>query len=355
MGFVVVSVTRRELRRNSSTVIPRKAVKPFVITTGEPAGVGPDLVIQLSDYLLAQPVVLCGDIGLLRQRAQHLAKIVGKVVVFHHAHSASSVANSLPVEHISLASSPVTPGKLDKRNSNYVVDMLATATDKTLSGHYSAIVTAPIHKGIICQAGGKYKNFTGHTEFLAERTHSEQPVMVLSSDTLKVGLITTHLPLSSVAPAITRQRLIRVLTIIHHDMKRYFMHGKAPRIGVCGLNPHAGEDGHMGNEEINVINPTLSELRQQGLDVSDALPADTLFVPKHARHYDIIVAMYHDQGLPVIKSQGFGSCVNLTFGLPIIRTSVDHGTALDLAGTGKANPNSLKCAIDMAKTMAGIH
>ncbi|PID54622.1 MAG: 4-hydroxythreonine-4-phosphate dehydrogenase PdxA [Gammaproteobacteria bacterium] len=213
------------------------------------------------------------------------------------------------------------------------------------------MVTAPIHKGIICQTG---THFSGHTEFFAERTGAVLPVMVLATEALKVGLVTTHLPLKDVAKTLSKKLLRDILTIIDRDMRRYFSRGKAPKIGVCGLNPHAGEGGHLGDEEIQLINPVLKALREQGMQVSDALPADTLFVPHHASQYDIIVAMYHDQGLPVIKSQGFGACVNMTFGLPIIRTSVDHGTALDLAGTDRADPSSLCCAVEMAKQMAGL-
>ncbi len=330
----------------------------FILTIGEPAGIGADLCVQLFDYLLTQPIVLCGDIDLLRQRAKQL----GKTVHFHHEHTVSNqaigisntdslVPNSIAVRHVSL-SVPAECGVLNKANSAYVIEMLKTATQATHRGEYAGVITAPIHKGIICEAGGEYANFSGHTEFLAEQTGAKLPVMVLGNQQLKVGLVTTHLPLKDISSAITDKLLTDILTIIDSDMKRYFTDGRRPKIGVCGLNPHAGESGHIGREEVEVINPTLQRLREEGLDVSDALPADTLFVPHHANAYDIIVSMYHDQGLPVIKSQGFGECVNLTFGLPIIRTSVDHGTALDLAGTGKADPNSLRCAIEYAKQMA---
>lgn len=323
--------------------------KPLIVTTGEPAGIGPDLCIQLADYLHQQPIVLCGDIELLRERSQQHRKAIS----FHHEGKTPVAANSLAVRHVALKAA-VNCGTLNAENAAYVIETLQLAAADTLSGHYSGIVTAPIHKGIICQAGGEYANFSGHTEFFAEKTQTSLPVMVLGNEALKVGLVTTHLPLSEVSAAITSERLQQVIEIIHHDMQRYFTAGRAPRIGVCGLNPHAGESGHMGREEIDVITPTLDALRASGIAVSDALPADTLFVPHHAAHYDIIVAMYHDQGLPVVKSQGFGECVNITFGLPIIRTSVDHGTALDLAGTNKANPNSLQCAVNYAKNMANI-
>lgn len=316
--------------------------KPFILTTGEPAGIGPDLCIQLADDLLQQPVVLCGDIDLLRQRAAHHQQ----TVKFHHHNQPATAANSLAVHHVPLRDN-VRLGQLNVNNAAYVLETLEVAAKSTLNTNYAGIITAPIHKGIICQSGVP---FSGHTEFFAEQTQAN-PVMVLGTEQLKVGLITTHLPLSEVPKAITEQRLTRIIETIHGDMQRYFTANHPPKIGVCGLNPHAGENGHMGTEEQTVINPTLDKLRQRGIQVSDALPADTLFVPEHAAHYDIIVAMYHDQGLPVIKAQGFGECVNMTFGLPIIRTSVDHGTALDLAGTQHANPNSLRCAIELAKHM----
>lgn len=322
------------------------SAKPLLLTTGEPAGIGPDLCIQLADFLQTQSVVLCGDIHLLRERAN----LHHQSIKFHHHNEPPHHKNSLSVYHIPLAAS-VTPGQLNPVNADYVVTILDVAAQQTLAGNYAAIVTAPIHKGIICQGSTSQSQFSGHTEFFAEQTQSPLPVMVLGTQQLKVALITTHLPLRAVPSAITAQRLIETLTIIDTDMRRYFTSGRQPHIGVCGLNPHAGESGHMGHEEIDIINPTLAKLRTSGLHVSDALPADTLFVPQHANQYDIIVAMYHDQGLPVIKAQGFGHCVNMTFGLPIIRTSVDHGTALDLAGTTHANPSSLRHAIAMAQFM----
>lgn len=329
------------------------AIKPLILTTGEPAGIGPDICIMLADYIAAQsqqPIVLCGDIELLRKRAA----LHGKAIDFHRESSHSGFsqhsenhASSIAVRHTP-CDAEVIPGKLDLRNARYVLDTLTIAAEGAQSGAYAGIVTAPIHKGIICDTGTA---FSGHTEFFADNTNTPLPVMVLGTADLKVGLVTTHLPLQDVPTAITAQRLTDVLGIIDQDMRRYFIGARAPKIGVCGLNPHAGESGHMGREEISIIDPTLKALRESGMQVSAALPADTLFVPHHAQQYDIIVAMYHDQGLPVIKAQGFGACVNMTFGLPIIRTSVDHGTALDLAGTDAADPNSLQCAVEMAKTM----
>ncbi len=326
-----------------------KESKPLILTTGEPAGIGLDLCIQLSEYLAAEPVVLCGDIELLRARAE----LHGKQVDFYREHESRPSPNSLPVRCVQRGAD-VRCGELNSKNSAYVVETLAVAAKETLAGKYSGIVTAPIHKGIICELGGEYAKFSGHTEFFAEQTSTTLPVMVLGNTSLKVGLVTTHLPLSAVSVAITASRLRNVLRIIARDMQRYFTAGAAPKIGVCGLNPHAGESGHMGREEIDVITPTLDTLRDEGMQVSEALPADTLFVPHNAQQFDIVVAMYHDQGLPVVKAQGFGECVNMTFGLPIVRTSVDHGTALDLAGTDRANPNSLKCAVEYAKKMAKL-
>ena len=321
-------------------------VAPLILTTGEPAGIGPDLCIHLSDYLVHQPVVLCGDIELLRQRAQ----LLGKPVLFHHESEPIEDSRSLAVRHVSTIS-PVHCGCLNVENVPYVINMLSLAASDTLDGKYAGVITAPIHKGIICEAGGELASFKGHTEFFAQQTRVKLPVMVLGNKSLKVALLTTHLPLKAVANAINTRLLRDVLTIIHQDMQRYFTSGRFPKIGVCGLNPHAGESGHMGREEIEIINPTLDALRTSGLLVSEALPADTLFVEQQMKHYDIIVAMYHDQGLPVVKSQGFGECVNMTFGLPIVRTSVDHGTALSLAGTDNMDCGSLKCAIEYAKKM----
>ncbi len=322
--------------------------KQLILTTGEPSGIGPDLCIQLAEYLANEPIVLCGDIDMLRQRAE----MHGKTIAFYHAlqERPKTVAPRIAVRHTPCFAK-VKPGKLTVNNAPYVIDMLSLAIDDTLKGQYAGIVTAPVHKGIICDAGA---HFSGHTEFLAEKTQAPLPVMVLGTEHMKVGLVTTHLALKDIPDAITEKLITDILTIVDADMRKYFTNGKKPSIGVCGLNPHAGESGHLGREEIEIINPTLDKLRERGLDVSSALPADTLFVPRFAEQYDIIVAMYHDQGLPVIKAQGFGACVNMTFGLPMVRTSVDHGTAVDLAGTDQADPSSLRCAVEMAKQMAKI-
>ena len=242
---------------------------------------------------------------------------------------------------------PCQPGTLDQRNATYVLDTLRLAGEGCLAGHFSAVVTAPVHKGIINDAGVP---FSGHTEFFAELTHTEQVVMMLACPGLRVALATTHLPLRAVADAITPSLLERVIGILQADLISKFGI-TAPRILVCGLNPHAGEDGHLGREELDIIIPTLNRLRAQGMDLVGPLPADTLFTPKHLDQADAVLAMYHDQGLPVLKHKGFGQAVNITLGMPIIRTSVDHGTALDLAGKGTANAGSLLVAMDTAAQM----
>ena len=241
---------------------------------------------------------------------------------------------------------PAVPGRLDARNGPYVIATLAAACDGCLLGSYDALVTGPVHKGILNDAGVP---FTGHTEFLAERCGAA-PVMLLTTPGLRVALATTHLPLSQVCAAIDRPLLTQVIEILHGALVRRFGIAR-PRILVCGLNPHAGEGGHLGREEIEIIQPVLADLRARGWDLVGPLPADTAFVPERLKDADAVLAMYHDQGLPVLKHLGFGQAVNVTLGLPIVRTSVDHGTALDLAGTGRADLGSLRCAIDVALQM----
>jgi 4-hydroxythreonine-4-phosphate dehydrogenase len=242
----------------------------------------------------------------------------------------------------------VTPGSLDQHNARYVHDCITSAAKACLSGQYTAMVTAPVHKGIINDAGIP---FSGHTELIAELCEINKPVMMLANRDLRVALVTTHLPLSKVPAAINCDTIREVITIVHHDLQSKFGFS-SPRILVCGLNPHAGEDGHLGREEIEVIAPCLDALRGQGMNISGPIPADTAFAPHMLEQADVVVAMYHDQGLPVIKAAGFGETVNITLGLPIIRTSVDHGTALSLAGTGKAQANSLLAAIEQAQNIA---
>ncbi|HHL18908.1 MAG TPA: 4-hydroxythreonine-4-phosphate dehydrogenase PdxA [Thiothrix sp.] len=324
----------------------------IAITTGEPAGIGPDLLIQLAQTMPLNDYVLIADPTMLKQRAEQLKLKLTIETYKQKQHDdkptiqlapSSQTLTVLPIN----CPAPVKAGTLDKCNSRYVMETLIRATKGCITGEFSAIVTAPLHKGIINEAGIP---FTGHTEFLAELTHTPLPVMMLATDELRVALATTHLPLSAVSAAITQQSLTDIITILQHDLIRQFKIDQ-PHILVCGLNPHAGEGGHLGREEIDIIEPVLARLRQQGMNLIGPLPADTLFTPKYLAQADAVLAMYHDQGLPVLKHTGFGRAVNITLGLPIIRTSVDHGTALDLAGTGKANIGSLVAAMKIAKQL----
>lgn len=315
---------------------------PIVITSGEPAGIGPELCLQL--VRLALPLVIIADKGLLQQRATQL----GFAVQFHdYTPDVPHFVGKLSVLHVPLAQ-PAQAGRLDAANARYVLETLRRAVQGCASGEFSGMVTAPVHKGIINEAGIP---FTGHTEFLAELTHTPQVVMMLAGKGLRVALATTHLPLREVADAITAPLLESILRILRRDLQRRFGL-ENPRILVAGLNPHAGEGGYLGREEIEVMIPVLDKLCAEGFDVSPPLPADTLFAAHRLRECDAVLAMYHDQGLPVLKYASFGVGVNVTLGLPIIRTSVDHGTALDLAGTGKAEIGSLLEAIKVATEMA---
>ncbi len=320
----------------------------FALTPGEPAGIGPDLCLLLARE--AQPVALVALASreLLVGRAAQL----GLDITLHEVGperwpSTPAPAGSLYVWDTPLAA-PVVAGQLDKANAAYVLETLTRAGQGCIDGTFAGMITAPVHKGVINEAGIP---FSGHTEFLAELTATEQVVMMLATRGLRVALVTTHLPLKDVAAAITPERLARVTRILHSDLVEKFAIAQ-PRILVCGLNPHAGEGGHLGREEIEVIEPTLERLRAEGLNLIGPLPADTLFTPKHLEHCDAVLAMYHDQGLPVLKYKGFGAAVNVTLGLPIIRTSVDHGTALDLAGSGKVDTGSLRVALETAYQMA---
>jgi 4-hydroxythreonine-4-phosphate dehydrogenase len=257
-------------------------------------------------------------------------------------------AGTLKVLHVPTAR-PVKAGELDPANASYVIEMLDRACDGCMNGEFAAMVTAPVQKSTLMDAGFA---FTGHTEYLAERTRAALPVMMLQAGTLRVALVTTHLPLADVPRAITSERLRATLRIVATDLERHFALN-SPRIGVLGLNPHAGESGHLGREEIEVIGPVIDELIREGLDLRGPIPADTAFAPQFLSSVDVIVAMYHDQGLPVIKHDGFGNAVNVTLGLPILRTSVDHGTALSLARTGKADTGSLRAALRLAADLAG--
>ena len=323
-----------------------KQIKPLVITPGEPAGVGPDLIISLAQMSWVLPWVVCADPQLLKTRAELLNLPLSLVEYDPASPPQTHTPSQICVLPIALHTN-VIPSTLDTRNGLYVVETLARACDGCLNGEFSALVTGPVHKGIINDAG---VHFTGHTEFFADRSHCERVVMMLATDTLRVALATTHLPLRDVADAITGELLHEIITILNHDLKTKFGIAE-PQIYVCGLNPHAGESGHMGREEIDIIEPALTQLRQQGVHLHGPYPADTLFQPKYLTHADAVLAMYHDQGLPVLKYEGFGRAVNITLGLPFIRTSVDHGTALELAGTKSADAGSFCTALNLAINM----
>ncbi len=324
------------------------ASRLFALTPGEPAGIGPDLCLLLAREAQPQALVAIASRNLLAERATQLGLAIDLIEVGPGRWpTTAAAAGSLYVWDTPLAS-PVVSGQLNQSNANYVLETLTRAGQGCLDGTFAAMITAPVHKGVINEAGVA---FSGHTEFLAELTATEQVVMMLATHGLRVALVTTHLPLKDVAAAITAKRLTRVTRILHADLRDKFGI-KQPRILVCGLNPHAGEGGHLGREEIEVIEPTLALLREEGINLIGPLPADTLFTPKHLDHCDAVLAMYHDQGLPVLKYKGFGAAVNVTLGLPIIRTSVDHGTALDLAGSGQVDTGSLRVALETAYQMA---
>lgn len=323
-------------------------VNRIAITPGEPAGIGPDLCIEVAQRPPADcELVVIADSALLEKRARLLNLPLTLKEFDPAAPTIASSAGELTLLQVNLIV-PVTVGQLDKSNAEYVLQSLRVATDRVLSNELDALVTGPVHKSIINDAGIA---FTGHTEFLAQRCQQDLAVMMLATEGLRVALATTHLPLKAVPGAITKELLNRIITILDADLKLKFGI-KHPRILVCGLNPHAGEGGHLGREEIEIIEPLLQQKRSEGLDLIGPLPADTLFTAKYLDNADAVLAMYHDQGLPVLKYKGFGDASNITLGLPIIRTSVDHGTALDLAGSGQANTGSLYNAIATALEMS---
>jgi 4-hydroxythreonine-4-phosphate dehydrogenase len=319
----------------------------LALTPGEPAGIGPDLTIALAQQGYPCEVVAICDPDLLAARAQQLG--LPLTIKPYQADKAPEplAAGEMVVCPIALKA-PVTTGELNTANAPYVLETLDRAISGCQSGEFAALITGPVHKGVINEYG---LSFSGHTEYLADTTNTEKVVMMLATEGLRVALVTTHLPLADVPAAITPNTLTQVTRILQHDLVNHFGI-KQPRILVCGLNPHAGEGGHMGREEIDVIEPTLAQLRDEGINLIGPLPADTLFTPHHLDNADAVLAMYHDQGLPVLKFKGFGQAVNITLGLPIIRTSVDHGTALDLAGSGKADSGSLMTALSYARDMA---
>jgi 4-hydroxythreonine-4-phosphate dehydrogenase len=326
-------------------VIPRIA-----LTSGEPAGIGPELCLALAAQELPCELVCLGDRALLEERARALALPV-RLRPYARLASAPRAAihatGELAVADLPLAA-PSVPGRPDPANARYVLALLDRAIEGALAGEFDALVTAPVHKGVINDAGIA---FTGHTEYLQERTHSARAVMMLIAGTLRVALATTHVPLRAVSESISGDLLFEVAEILAVELPARF--GVAePRIAVCGLNPHAGEGGHLGDEEVRIIGPAVARMRAAGIRASGPLPADTVFVPQVLQSFDAVLAMYHDQGLPVVKHAGFERAVNVTLGLPLIRTSPDHGTAFDLAGTGRADASSLMAAVQLASALA---
>ncbi len=323
--------------------------RPFLriaITSGEPAGIGPDLSVGLAGAWPGVELVLIGDRFLFELRAA-LLKQKAAFQPYVSDRGTSVPSRQLQIEHIG-APCEVTPGRPSLGNASYILRTLDRAVAGCLSGEFDAVVTGPIHKGVINDAGYP---FTGHTEYLAEKSGGAVPVMMLVADSLRVALATTHLPLHAVPKAITTQKLCYVFETVARSLRESFGI-EAPEIAVCGLNPHAGEGGHLGREEIDVIVPAIHAAQESGLALHGPLPADTAFTPAARRKFDAYVSMFHDQGLPVLKAVGFGHAVNITLGLPFIRTSVDHGTALDIAGTGRADSSSLRAALALAVKLA---
>lgn len=327
-----------------------RSLPKIAITAGDPAGIGPELIVKIAQDTFSATLVAIGNADLLQRQARQL----GLPLTIHPYQPETSQRLTqtggihvldVPLHH------PVVWGKPNQHNAHYILESLTQAASRCLKQEFAAIVTGPVNKAVINQAGIP---FTGHTEFFAQQTQTAKVVMMLAIPEMRVALATTHLPLSQVAAAITPTLLKETLTILHNDLQRYFgiQH---PRILVCGLNPHAGEGGHIGQEERDVIEPTLQQLRAQGLNLHGPLAADTIFTAKYLAKADAILAMYHDQGLPVLKCKGFGQAVNITLGMPIIRTSVDHGTGFDIAGSGQANPDSLRLAIETAIRMSTYH
>ena len=322
----------------------KNKVPRILITAGEPAGIGPDLIIKLSQIEYHYDLTIIGDPDLLNERAKLLSVPLRITTISDDNISNKKILKVLPVK----LKTKSAPGILDVKNVDYVIDMLNIACKYCLENKFDALVTTPIQKSIINDSGIK---FSGHTEYLAKICNINLPVMLLACNEFRIALVTTHLPLSDVSKTISSERIKNIIDIVINDMSKRFgvTH---PRITVCGLNPHAGEDGYLGTEEKKIITPLINALIKNGYNVSGPIPADTAFREEERQKTDVYICMYHDQGLPVLKTLGFGETVNITLGLPIIRTSVDHGTALQLAGTGDAQCNSLLAAIKMAETMA---
>lgn len=318
---------------------------PLYVTSGEPAGIGPDICLSLANRIDERPIVILADLEMLGQRAQQLNLAIE--LLEYKGQESSSEEGQLYVEHVPLKQQVIL-GELNSHNAAYVLEQLRRSADYAMTGKSVGVATAPVQKSVINDAG---IHFSGHTEYYQEFAGVPRVVMMLATKTLRVALATTHLPLRAVADAITPERLHQLIDILIHDLQSKFKI-EQPKILVCGLNPHAGEGGYLGMEEIEVINPVLETYRAQGINMSLSLPADTLFTPENLKDADAVLAMYHDQGLPVLKSQGFGEAINITLGLPFIRTSVDHGTALSLAGKGLAKSSSLHVAVDLALDLA---
>ena len=322
-------------------------VKRIAITPGEPSGIGPDLVIAIAQQAWPVQVVAVASPVLLLDRAQALGLPLTLEEYDANKPAKEQKPGTLTILPMEMAE-PCIAGELNPLNGHYVVETLKQACDKNISGEFDAIVTGPVHKGLINQAGIP---FSGHTEYFAHQANCSDVVMMLATEGLRVALVTTHIPLAYVSKAITAERLQKVTRILHQDLIHKFgIH--SPKIYACGINPHAGEDGHLGREEIEILTPAFDELRSEGIDITGPLPADTIFQEKYLNEADAILSMYHDQGLPVLKYKGFGSSVNITLGLPFIRTSVDHGTALELAGTNQGDPGSFMQAMKTAINLA---
>ncbi|MFT4630391.1 MAG: 4-hydroxythreonine-4-phosphate dehydrogenase [Dinoroseobacter sp.] len=341
----LVTLSSTKLTSSDTFMQPEIKFKPIAYTLGEPAGIGADIIIQLAQDEILDDIVCIGDARLLQARARALNL---PLLLVDYPEKPTMLA-CLSVDHRPIANYSVL-GQDDSANVDGVLAMLNAAIDGCLNGQFAAMVTGPLNKAAINDAG---KVFSGHTEYLAERCKAVMPVMMLATSSLRVALVTTHLPLRNVSDAITKQLVQQICRIVDSDLRSKYGIEK-PRILVCGLNPHAGEGGHLGTEEIDIIIPALEELRAQGLDLVGPLPADTLFTPRYLDNADVAIAMYHDQGLPVLKALGFGNAANITLGIPIIRTSVDHGTAYDLAGTGQADTGSLETALNVARQMCKV-
>lgn len=346
MPNTLTNVNNQTTVKDLKSTTKSSSVPRIVLTAGEPAGVGSDLILQIAQQPWPAELIIITNADCLQQRAQQLQLPLQLIPFIKENIPQRHQPGSLKIINVK-TTNPVQAGRLDPANSSYVIKTLQLAADGALKRDWSAVVTGPIHKGVINAAGIP---FTGHTEFFAAAAGVELTVMMLMSNVIKVALVTTHLPLAAVAKAITAERLTQTIEILQQDLSRYF-NLPQPKILVAGLNPHAGEMGHLGREELEIIIPVLEKLRQRGLHLIGPLPADTLFIPKNLAQGDVVLTMYHDQGLPVLKFQDFDHSINVTLGLPFIRTSVDHGTALELAGTGKAQTTSLEAAVKTAILM----